>query len=144
MKKVPSLIALAAISMFGISCKSNKTAQNSTQQGAQAYGTSDDYYGSNGEYDNVYASGGGQSYEDASAYENNTDAYGGAADYGSGSDSSSGGGAASSGGGQSHTVQKGDTLFSLSRRYGTTVGAIQSANGLNGDLIRIGQSLMIP
>ena len=43
-----------------------------------------------------------------------------------------------------HTVVKGDTLYSLGRRYGTSVGAIQRANGLDGTLIRIGQSLRIP
>ena len=50
----------------------------------------------------------------------------------------------STAGGSSHTVTSGDTLFSLSRRYGTTVPAIKSANGLNSDLIRIGQTLTIP
>ncbi len=49
-----------------------------------------------------------------------------------------------SGGGSSHTVQQGDTLYSLSRKYGTSVSAIQSANGLSGDLIRKGQTLTIP
>lgn len=43
-----------------------------------------------------------------------------------------------------HTVQKGETLYRLSRRYGTTVSAIQKANGLSGTNIRIGQSLKIP
>jgi LysM repeat protein len=50
----------------------------------------------------------------------------------------------STAGGGTHTVTSGDTLFSLSRRYGTTVPAIKSANGLNSDLIRIGQTLTIP
>lgn len=45
---------------------------------------------------------------------------------------------------RSHTVAKGDTLYSLSRRYGTSVSKIQSANGLSGNLIRIGQRLKIP
>lgn len=45
---------------------------------------------------------------------------------------------------RSHTVAKGDTLYSLSRRYGTTVEAIQRANGLNGTLIRLGDSIKIP
>jgi LysM repeat protein len=44
----------------------------------------------------------------------------------------------------SHSVQKGDTLYSLSRRYGTSVSAIQKANGISGTNIRIGQSLKIP
>jgi LysM repeat protein len=42
-----------------------------------------------------------------------------------------------------HTVQPGDTLYSLSRRYGTTVENIQSLNGLSGTLIRVGQQLRI-
>ena len=45
---------------------------------------------------------------------------------------------------RNHTVAKGDTLYSLSRRYGTTVNGIKSANGLSTDLITIGQSLAIP
>ena len=43
-----------------------------------------------------------------------------------------------------HTVVKGDTLYSLSRRYGTSVGAIQRANGLSGTTIRLGRTLKIP
>ena len=43
-----------------------------------------------------------------------------------------------------HTVVKGDTLYSLGRRYGTSVGAIQRANGIRGTIIRIGQKLKIP
>lgn len=45
---------------------------------------------------------------------------------------------------RSHTVAKGDTLYSLSRRYGTSVSAIQKANGISGTNIRIGQRLKIP
>lgn len=43
-----------------------------------------------------------------------------------------------------HTVVKGDTLYSLSRRYGSSVSAIQRANGIRGTIIRIGQTLRIP
>ena len=43
-----------------------------------------------------------------------------------------------------YRVKPGDTLFSLARRYGTTVEAIQRANGLKGDLIRVGEVLTIP
>lgn len=42
-----------------------------------------------------------------------------------------------------YIVQPGDTLFSLARRFGTTVAALQAANGLHGDLIRVGQVLVI-
>jgi hypothetical protein len=45
---------------------------------------------------------------------------------------------------RTHTVKSGDTLYSLSRKYGTTVSKIQSANGLSGTLIRVGQKLKIP
>lgn len=43
-----------------------------------------------------------------------------------------------------HTVRKGDTLYGLSKRYGTTVSKIQKANGVSGSVIRIGQRLKIP
>ncbi|MDQ0285673.1 peptidoglycan endopeptidase LytE [Desulfofundulus luciae] len=43
-----------------------------------------------------------------------------------------------------HTVAAGETLYELSRRYGTTVEALQAANGLNGHLIYPGQTLIIP
>ncbi|MBI3537261.1 MAG: LysM peptidoglycan-binding domain-containing protein [Chloroflexi bacterium] len=41
-------------------------------------------------------------------------------------------------------VQYGDTLFSISRRFGTSVDAIKSANGLVSDFIYAGQRLVIP
>ncbi|MGE9267910.1 MAG: LysM peptidoglycan-binding domain-containing protein [Verrucomicrobiales bacterium] len=47
-------------------------------------------------------------------------------------------------GGGSHTVVAGDSLWGISRKYGTTVEAIQAANGLEGTLIRTGQTLTIP
>lgn len=43
-----------------------------------------------------------------------------------------------------YVVAQGDTLFSIARRYGTTVQAIQGANGLTDYNIRIGQQLIIP
>ena len=43
-----------------------------------------------------------------------------------------------------HTVRSGDTLYGLAKRYGTTVGKIQQANGISGSLIRPGQRLKIP
>ncbi len=46
--------------------------------------------------------------------------------------------------GQTHTVQTGDTLFSLARRYGTTVEDLRTLNHLSGDLIYVGQVLLIP
>lgn len=41
-------------------------------------------------------------------------------------------------------VQRGDTLSGLAVRYGTTVSALQAANGLHGDLILAGSTLTLP
>lgn len=43
-----------------------------------------------------------------------------------------------------HAVRSGDNLFNIAKRYGTTVGSIQKANGIKGSVIRPGQSLVIP
>lgn len=43
-----------------------------------------------------------------------------------------------------YKVKKGDALSTIARRYGTSVSAIKSANGLRSDTIRIGQRLTIP
>jgi LysM repeat protein len=44
-----------------------------------------------------------------------------------------------------HVVQAGDTLSSIARRFGTTVGAIQLANGIvDANRIRVGTSLTVP
>lgn len=46
--------------------------------------------------------------------------------------------------GGGYTVQPGDNLSKLAARYGTTVEAIRAANGLPGEGINVGQSLVIP
>jgi len=43
-----------------------------------------------------------------------------------------------------YIVASGDTLSEIAERYGVTVGAIQSANGLTSDAIQAGQELVIP
>jgi membrane-bound lytic murein transglycosylase D len=43
-----------------------------------------------------------------------------------------------------HVVQRGDTLSTISRRYGVPVAALREANGLGGSTIHPGQSLLIP
>ena len=43
-----------------------------------------------------------------------------------------------------YVVQRGDTLFSIALRFGTTVSAIMQANGLSSTLIFAGQTLRIP
>ena len=42
-----------------------------------------------------------------------------------------------------HIVQKGDTLYSISKRYNTTVERLKSANKLNSNELSIGQTLII-
>ena len=44
----------------------------------------------------------------------------------------------------SHKVRSGDTLSRIARKYGTTVGAIKAANGKTSDVIRLGETLVIP
>jgi len=43
-----------------------------------------------------------------------------------------------------HTVASGDTLWSISRRYGVSVTALKQENGLKSDVIRLGANLKIP
>ncbi|PKN74056.1 MAG: transcriptional regulator [Candidatus Cloacimonetes bacterium HGW-Cloacimonetes-3] len=44
---------------------------------------------------------------------------------------------------QMHTVRKGDTLYSLSKQYGTTVDKLMKLNNLQGNNLSIGQKLVI-
>ena len=43
-----------------------------------------------------------------------------------------------------HRVRKGDSLWNLAKRYGTTTRAIQRANKMRGTTLKIGQRLSIP
>ncbi|MGB0408698.1 MAG: LysM peptidoglycan-binding domain-containing protein [Opitutales bacterium] len=43
-----------------------------------------------------------------------------------------------------YTVERGDTLSRIARKYDTTVRAIKAANGKSSDMIRVGESLIIP
>jgi len=42
-----------------------------------------------------------------------------------------------------HDVQRGDTLYSLSRKYNTTVDEIKTMNGLSSNVLSIGQQLRV-
>jgi LysM repeat protein len=64
---------------------------------------------------------------------------------GGGGGGSSRGGGSLPAGGTVHVVQRGETLAGIAYRYGTTVAAIASANGLrNPNFIWVGQRLRIP
>jgi len=45
---------------------------------------------------------------------------------------------------QRHQVRRGETLGGIAQRYKTTIGTLQSVNGLSGTRIRAGAHLMIP
>jgi len=43
-----------------------------------------------------------------------------------------------------HTVRSGESLYTIARKYGSNVSAIQQANGLHRSLIHPGQNLIVP
>jgi membrane-bound lytic murein transglycosylase D len=46
--------------------------------------------------------------------------------------------------GRSHTVEAGESLWRIARRYGVSVAALQEANGMRDETIRPGQTLRLP
>lgn len=45
---------------------------------------------------------------------------------------------------KTHVVRSGDTLSAIARRYGTSVSAIQRANGMTGSSLLVGERLKLP
>lgn len=43
-----------------------------------------------------------------------------------------------------YVVQRGDSLFSIARKYGVSINDIRMINNLNSDILSIGQTLIIP
>lgn len=56
----------------------------------------------------------------------------------------SGGAAVAAATTSTYRVRSGDNLWTISRRFGTSVAAIQHANGLRGSALKVGQTLTIP
>jgi LysM repeat protein len=55
-----------------------------------------------------------------------------------------GGPASAAGAELTYTVKSGDTLTGIARDHGITVKELQTANGLRGSLIKVGQKLIVP
>jgi membrane-bound lytic murein transglycosylase D len=45
---------------------------------------------------------------------------------------------------RTHTIRQGDTLYSLARRYNTSVDALRKLNNLKGSSLATGQRLRVP
>src|SRR5690606_33315272 len=45
---------------------------------------------------------------------------------------------------RTHTIRRGDTLYSLARRYNTSVDALRKLNNLKGSSLSTGQRLRVP
>ncbi|MGM9881362.1 MAG: LysM peptidoglycan-binding domain-containing protein [Bacilli bacterium] len=45
---------------------------------------------------------------------------------------------------ETYTVQKGDSLYSISKKFNTTVDALKEANNLTSNILSIGQVLKLP
>lgn len=134
-------LLFSALALFSVSCITK--GQNS-----DPYSNSNPYYGPQGAYGDNTAGVQPAPAADTSGYvapapaETNYSAP--PTPYQAPASSHSNHSSGSGGGSKSHTVGKGDTLYGLSRRYGTSVNSIKSANGLSSDLIRLGQKLRIP
>ena len=130
---LPVLLAAAAALVFG--CKTaDPAAAGDTDPSGNAYGNPQGYSGRTGGYpsDSDYVKVAPVPPEEPRRGE---DSYRGPVQPPESARQSSGG---------SYTVQKGDTLYGISRRHSTTLSALKSANNLTSDTIRPGQVLRIP
>jgi nucleoid-associated protein YgaU len=122
----------------------NPYAQGTQNQGYPAYGAQQ-----SGAYDPAAGGYAQPNYSEQQPYTQQpyTQPPAGGAGYAGGYDApnhNTGGGNYGNASGRTHKVVRGDTLSSISRRYGTSVSELMRANNLNSDLIREGQSIAIP
>ena len=45
---------------------------------------------------------------------------------------------------KTHVVKRGDSLYSISKKYGTTVDALKKVNRLKKEALQVGQKIKIP
>ena len=141
MKKIKILITITLISLVSISCTQKKTGPL-VYKGKQGQPYSDPYASSE-EYNNVYASQSGAGDDFYSQPIGDPYVPPGSGDIAIQPPSPQPNQTYASK--QSvHTVKRGDTLYSISRNYGTTVAALRQVNGISGSLIRIGERISIP
>ena len=139
----PLIVGLAGAAVMAFaSCSSTNSDNPEYVTYPDDPGGYGDYGSSNSNSGAGYAAtndtGGGGAYP--TAPQNYGTDYG--SDYGSTASSNTGGGAPASSG-QTHTVKRGETLYRISRNYGTTVANIKAANGLTTDLIHPGDVLVV-
>lgn len=154
MKSLFLLPSLALVAFTGVSCQNgvkNPFASN-PYYGPSSTGSSSSnassYPGYSG--DTYQPSNSGSSYSNPTATPPVPSYTGTTTDYGSSYSSPSSSASApvptsqGAGSGSSHTVAPGENLFRIGLKYGTTAQAIKNANGLSGDSIQAGQTLVIP
>ena len=149
MKSFCILLLLLGLAMLTTSCKSTKTASTNAYK-------NNPYYSSSGNTTNYSSTPSTSSYpsytentytppasvpSEPSVPTYNQPAYSGPA---APSTPAAPPVSYSGSGSKAHTVASGENLYRISQKHGTTVAAIKSANGLSGDVIRPGQSLVIP
>ncbi len=133
-------ILLAALTLFAVACQSSKPQDQAAGYGQpdssqNPYGTNP-YYGQQTYPQNPYQ-GSGDYADVTAAPPPSTPTY---QDPGYGQPASG----APAAGPRTHVVERGQTLYRISKMYGTTVENIKSVNGLSSDLIHPGDVLNIP
>ncbi len=150
MRRIAATFLTLLLLVASAGCEERIQAEDMQEPAAQSAMMEADYYSTDpaaGAGGNSYTSSTGSFGQQNSAYGSDS-AYG--TDSGYGTDAAFAAAPASSGGGTTHLVAKGDTLFSLARRYYSDERRWKDIYAANGDQIKdpnrifVGQSLVIP